>query len=491
MSILKEFSKDTIVYGLGNGIKKFIGILLLPFYTRALSPADFGILDTLGTLMFFISAFFNLGLDSASGFYFFQPSDEKEKGKILYTTFILRLVIIVPSVVMSFFSRWISVMLFKTPDYTGVVLITFLLIPINMLMSEQSLIYRFYRNPWGYNFLTIVKSLVNVSAGILLVISFKFGIWGAQMASLLSSLAVIVVSFTFYTRKKYNYKFDWAWAKKLLKFGFPLVWAGLAVWVYSSSDRWFLLYFRNLNEIGFYSIGNTFSQPIGLISMAVQMSFGVLFFSIYNEEKDIEKPQSKLMLKKVVFLFVLVTTLISVFLSLYAYEIVKFVATKKFTEGIIVIPVLCFASILAQIVQIVPVGISLAEKTWHYTWILIVVAIFNVVINIIMVPLWGFFGAAFTLLIAYLVYLVLSDIISMRYFDAKWERTRIYSYLSLSFLLALIAPYSEIRLGLHFNWMIKILLGIFGLYLPFAFRIVNMRQVMELVNMAKKIKIKK
>ena len=348
MSILKEFSKDTIVYGLGNGIKKFIGILLLPLYTRALSPADFGILDTLGTLLFFISAFFNLGLDSASGFYFFQPSDEKEKGKILFTTFILRLAVIVPSVIMSFFSRGISMLLFKTPNYTNVVLITFLLIPINMLMSEQSLIYRFYRNPWGYNFLTIVKSLVNISAGILLVISFKFGVWGAQMASLISSFAVIVVSFSFYTRKKYNYKFNWQWAKKLLKFGFPLVWAGLAVWVYSSSDRWFLLYFRNLNEIGYYSIGNTFSQPIGLISMAVQMSFGVLFLSVYNEEKDSDKPRSKIMLRKSLFLFIVITTLLSIFLSLYAYEIVRFVATKKFIEGIIVIPVLCFAGILAQ-----------------------------------------------------------------------------------------------------------------------------------------------
>lgn len=488
MSILKEFSKDTIVYGLGNGIKKFIGILLLPLYTRALSPADFGILDTLGTLLFFISAFFNLGLDSASGFYFFQPSDEKEKGKILFTTFILRLAVIVPSVIMSFFSRGISMLLFKTPNYTNVVLITFLLIPINMLMSEQSLIYRFYRNPWGYNFLTIVKSLVNISAGILLVISFKFGVWGAQMASLISSFAVIVVSFSFYTRKKYNYKFNWQWAKKLLKFGFPLVWAGLAVWVYSSSDRWFLLYFRNLNEIGYYSIGNTFSQPIGLISMAVQMSFGVLFLSVYNEEKDSDKPRSKIMLRKSLFLFIVITTLLSIFLSLYAYEIVRFVATKKFIEGIIVIPVLCFAGILAQMVQMVPVGISLSEKTWHYTWILIVVAIFNVVINLIMVPLWGFFGAAFTLLIAYLVYLVLSDIISKRYFDAKWERIKVYSYLLLSLLIALIAPVFEIKLGIRLHWILKIILGGVGLTLPFVFGLLTMAQISEAWSMIKKIR---
>ena len=88
MSFIKNFSKDAIAYGLGKGIKKFLGFLLLPFYTRALTPADYGILDTLGTFVFFIAVFLNMGLDSASGFYYFQPKEEKEKGKILFTVFV-------------------------------------------------------------------------------------------------------------------------------------------------------------------------------------------------------------------------------------------------------------------------------------------------------------------------------------------------------------------------------------------------------------------
>ena len=61
MSQKKEFIKDTFVYGLGSGIKKFIGLFLLPFYTRALSPSDYGIIDTLATGVFFLSAFLNMG----------------------------------------------------------------------------------------------------------------------------------------------------------------------------------------------------------------------------------------------------------------------------------------------------------------------------------------------------------------------------------------------------------------------------------------------
>ena len=52
MSSIKELSKDTLIYGFGTVIKKFIGFLLLPFYTRVLgaSGAIFGIIAAYGIL---------------------------------------------------------------------------------------------------------------------------------------------------------------------------------------------------------------------------------------------------------------------------------------------------------------------------------------------------------------------------------------------------------------------------------------------------------
>ncbi len=75
----------------------------------------------------------------------------------------------------------------------------------------------------------------------------------------------------------------------MLRFGFPLIWAGIAVWIYSVSDRFILLKFRDTTEIGYYSIGSTFAQPLGLINMAIQMSFGVLFWATFHDETDPEK----------------------------------------------------------------------------------------------------------------------------------------------------------------------------------------------------------
>ena len=442
MSFIKNFSKDTIAYGLGRGIKKFLGFLLLPFYTRALTPADYGILDTLGTFIFFIVVFLNMGLDSASGFYYFQPKEENERGKILFTVFVLRLATIIPAVILSFFASDISQFLFKTDDYTNVVLVTCLLLPLNVLTSEQELIYRFNRKPWKYNLLTILRALVNIGAGVTLVVNLKWGVLGAQLASFLSSLFVVIFSFLFYTRNKYTYQFSFVWAKKMLEYGFPLVFAGIAVWVYQVSDRYFLLYYQNLEDIGYYSIGSTFSQPLGLINAAIQMSWGVPFYEIYSKE-DSEKSESKKAISVLVKYYTILGCIISLFISVFAFEIVSVVTTPKYLPGIIVIPILLFSAIIAQLIEIIGVGITLSEKTIYFTYILVLSGLVNFGLNFIFVPLLSYYGAAITTIIAYIVNLILTYIIAQRYFPARYDMLKLIVLFALFLITATLYHYSK------------------------------------------------
>ena len=416
MSIKKEFAKDAIVFGLGNGIKKFIGLFLLPFYTRALSPADYGILDSLGTFALLFSAFINVGLDSASGFYFFKAEGEEQKGKVLFTHLVLKLIAFIPPLVLSFFSSQISFALFKSTDYTFIVFISIITIPINLLLSEQSHLYRYYRKPWQYNLITITKSLFNIGIGVTLVVFLSWGILGAQLATLISSTVVILGSFLFYTRKIYTFSFDWNWAKKMLHYGFPLIWSGLAVWVYNSSDRFFLLHYSSLEQIGYYSIGNTFSQPILLMNMAVQMSFGVLFYKTYNEEKELSKPKTKQMAIEAFNLYLGLAVLIATTLSVFGTEIVNFVATEKYGPGALSIPFLVFSFVAAQGFQTMGPGIEIAEKTWHFTWITIVTALLNIGLNFLWIPQWGFLGAALSTLISFIVYWVIKVYVAHKFF---------------------------------------------------------------------------
>ena len=295
MSSIKELSKDTLIYGVGTVLQKIIGFVLLPFYTRALVPAQYGVLDTLATFTFFISTIFGLGLSGATSRYFFIAENEDEKGKLLYTSATIRLISYsIPLLFLIIFSSEISIILFDSDKYSLVIIATAFLIYFSSQQEIQSQIFRFYREPIKFTFVTILKAIINPVSGILLVVVLQWGVLGATLASLITSVITLTFGYLFFTRKKYIRQFSWLWAKKMLKFGFPLIFASMLGWVNSVSDRFFLLHYQDLSQIGLYSIGNTFSQPILLVNMALTMGFGVLLMSLYSEEKEEDKPKNKI-----------------------------------------------------------------------------------------------------------------------------------------------------------------------------------------------------
>jgi O-antigen/teichoic acid export membrane protein len=353
-------------------------------------------------------------------------------------------------------------------------------------MSEQEMIYRLKRNAWGYNLITIVKSLTNIACGVLLVVKYDLGVDGAQFAAFLSTLLVVVFSWFTFARKQYTYKFSVEWAKKLLRFGFPLIWAGLAVWIYQLSDRFFLLHYKEALDVGFYSIGSTFSQPIGLINMAVQMSFGVMFYEVFNKEKNERKENSKMLMRRALYLYISVVSIAAVFISALSFEIVGFITTPDYLPGIVAIPILMVSLMFAQMVEIVPQGISIAEKTWFYTWVTMAAALVNVGLNFYFIPNFGFIGAAITTLISTATYFTLADQLSKNYFDSGFSRIKLYGYCLITLIFAVVFPYLEVIEHRPVNWMLKIAtVGVFSL-MPFVFGFVSRRDLNSALRLIQK-----
>ncbi len=468
MAFSKDFAQDTIVYGLGRGLKKFIGIFLLPFYTRALSIDEYGVLETLSTMTMLGAAFFSVGLDSAVGFYFFKVG-EKEQGKVTYTLFILRLLTFIPSLIPVLLSKQLSIALFGTEEYVIPVAISSMLIPVSLLMDEQSKLLRYYRKPWMFTYGTVLKSLINVLLGITLVVILSYGIVGSLVASIISSITAILFIFFFFSRKKYEYHFSWHWAAKLFKFGFPVMWAGFAIWLMDSSDRFFLLHYSNLTEIGRYSIGNTFSQPVLLLNMAVQMSFSVLFFDFYYKEEDKNKTTSKRIAITGFNHYFAASLLLSLILSVFGHTLVPWITTSEYTAGALAIPFLTFSHIAAQSYQTMSPGIIISGKTWHFTWITAVAALINVGLNIILIPTYGFTGAALATFISFFVYWVIKVIVAHPHFPIQYPFVKIFATYFMLFALSLIVPYLEssdyqISYRIHFATVFSgiIILNIMG-----------------------------
>lgn len=482
MNIIKSFSKDTIYYGIGNAIKKFITFLLLPLYTRVLTPSDYGILDTLGTGVMILAILFGLNVTDGGSRYYYETEDREEKGIILFTVFIINFLTIIPSAILAFFSSEISVLLFQTDQYNWVVFAACLSIPLTLINDEQSWIYRYKRLPWRYNTYILFRALMNIIMGLILVVFLKKGVLGAQIATIISLSVTIMFSIFTFTRKEYTFKFSTAWAKKIIRFSYPLMLSGLIAWIYTSADRYLLLGYQSTSDVGLYSIGFTLAGPISILNMAIGMSFYPFFMSLYEKEKDSDKPETKKASNQIWHLYLVISLCICSMLSIFGNEIIGFVATPIYKSAALVIPLLVFSGIFRQSIDITSLGMFLKEKTIHYTWLVALTSGISLGLNFLLIPKLSFQGAATSNMLSNFIYLIIAYNLSQKYFFIQRNIKVISFYMIIIFFMSNLVPVMEFNLDIKILFAYKVLIFVFCLVLPFLLKLVNIDKLKTLLS---------
>ena len=64
-TILKSLAGNTLIFAIGNSVSILLTFVMVPFYTKILSPADFGISDILTTTTAMLVPLVSLNVFSA------------------------------------------------------------------------------------------------------------------------------------------------------------------------------------------------------------------------------------------------------------------------------------------------------------------------------------------------------------------------------------------------------------------------------------------
>src|SRR5438045_6937097 len=84
---LKELFRHSVVYGLGSVVARVLGVLLLPLYTRYLSPSDYGLIETLVALSAVLTALVAQGMKSAFFRFYFDSAETERRLLVVRTAF--------------------------------------------------------------------------------------------------------------------------------------------------------------------------------------------------------------------------------------------------------------------------------------------------------------------------------------------------------------------------------------------------------------------
>ncbi|RZB36231.1 MAG: hypothetical protein SRB2_02390 [Desulfobacteraceae bacterium Eth-SRB2] len=408
-SRFKQIGKDSLVYGIGGVMSKAIGFFLLPVYTRIFTPADYGTIEMLTVLNGLLGAILVMGMDSAQSFYFFEQKKTGGNAQARVVTAILQWriswgsgIVILATLVSPLLNQYF----FNDQLSWEYFVIAFVGALFAQIMSQSAEVYRLLYRPWSYITIIMGQALASAAIAITLIVGFGCGIMGFFIGMLSGS--VIAAAFGWWRIRNYLDLSEWhtdLWPK-VLKFGAPLIPTALAMYILNTADRWFISHINGPETLGLYAVGAKFAMLMAIIVTTFRTAWWpVIMDSIQSSDGP-----------------ALLRTMSSLYLGLGCAGIILLTALSPFLVRILtplpfhaaypIVGILAWQSMFYGFNLIVTIGIWKKEKTIWISILMGAVALLNIVLDVLLVPEYGGIGAALATSTSFLVWNILTLIVS-------------------------------------------------------------------------------
>ncbi|GGD22996.1 lipopolysaccharide biosynthesis protein [Flavobacterium orientale] len=470
MGLYKSLFKQTAIYGLATVLPRMLSFLLVRLYTDVLDTAAYGEVSVIFSWIVFFNVLLAYGMET-SFFRFYSNQDDKKAviGTSMISVFWSSIVFLV---VFMLFRNTIAKLAgidveFITYTIWILVLDALVIIPFSKL--------RAYQRPVIYAIIKIGNVLVNLGLNLffLLVLpkmaaanpdSFlasiyieNFQIGYIFIANIIASLLTLVVLLPNYFHIQWH--FDTQLWKKMLRYGFPILIAGLAFAINEHFDK-ILLKFLNVSksEIGAYAACYKIGLFMVLFRTAYTLGIEPFFFS-YAKNENAPKAYAD-----VAKYFVIFGSIISLSVIVFA-DIIKvlLIPNSDYWEAMKVVPLIVLANFFLGIYTNLSVWYKLTDRTKMGAYISIVGAILTLVLNFLLIKHLSYLGSAIATIVAYGSMMFISYVLGNKYYPIPYDMKKISGYLGLSILFSFVYFY-----GFRENYFVGI--GLLLVFIYFVYR---------------------
>jgi O-antigen/teichoic acid export membrane protein len=485
---IKELTKDTAIYGISTIVGRFLGFILVPFYTNvdSISTTDFGIYSNIYAYLAFLNIVFIYGMDAAYMKYA-SVSNEAEKKKTFSNAYLFVLMTTIALAAIMYLFRAPLSGLMEIPDHFEklyLYVVGILILDTLALISFADL--RLSRKAYKFTFIKLGNIIINLSLNLILVLKYRMGIEAIFIANLAASLFSFVAILPDII-KKLTFKIDKTLLRTMLKFAIPYLPASLAAMVVQVVDRPVVLAMTNESTLGIYQA----NYKLGIFMMLFVSMFQSAwqpFFLNNAKEKD-----AKELFSKILTLFLIVSSLVWVVLTLFVEDFARFqflpgktIIGEKYLGGIVIVPIILLGYLFNGVYYNFQAGIYIEEKTKYFPYVTGAGAIVNVIVNILLIPVLGLIGAAFATLASYIVMAVGLFIFSQKVYPINYEYGKILRIFGLIFITGGLYYYLYFEVGINLIYKFVLLFGFLGSML--LLHVVEKKEIIRLGKMLLRIK---
>lgn len=428
MANTKSLFKDTAIYGLSSIVGRFLNWLLVPLYTFKLTTGQYGVVTNVYAYVALLLVLLTYGMET--GFFRFINGKETRDHMRVYSTSLISL-----GLTSSLFI--VLVALFLTPissaldveSHPAYAMMMGITVAIDAFTSIPFAYLRYLKRPLKFAALKCIGIAVNIGLNLiffLVIYDPEIGVGYIFFANMLVSL--IMLPLLYKELVGFKWTFDRRLLKKMLVYSFPLLVLGIAGNMNQNLDKILLPYLvadkaDAISQLGIYGACYKVALVMMMFTQAFRYAYEPFIFA-QNKKQGGDNFEAYRAAMKFFVIFSMV-----IFLGVMFYmPLLQNFISPRFRSGLQVVPIVMIADIFFGVFYNLSLWYKLTDKTIWGTWFSLGGLVVTVMLNILLVPRFGYMGCAWGAFACYGAMMLASYFVGRAKFPLRYQVGRISAY---------------------------------------------------------------
>ena len=441
MAGLKSLAKETAIYGASSIVGRFLNYLLVPVYTIALpaSSGGYGVVTNIYAWVALILVLLTCGMET--GFFRFANKGQDDPMRVYSTTLLsvsigslvfvaLGLLFLEP------IAGWLEYG--EHPWYIGMMMIV---VAMDAIQSIPFAYLRYKKRPIKFAALKLLFIFLNIALNLFYYVILEGNDVGYAFLFNLVCTSVVMVCMIPELRG-FTYVLDKELLKRMLRYSLPLVILGVAGILNQVADKIIFPFVypdeaEATIQLGIYGAASKIAMIMAMFTQAFRFAYEPFVFG-KSKEKDSREMYAQAMK------FFIIFTLLAFLAVMFYLDILRHVIGRDYWDGLRVVPIVMAAEIFMGIYFNLSFWYKLIDETRWGAYFSLTGCIILILMNIFLVPKYGYIACAWAGFTGYGVAMLLSYFVGQKKYPIQYDLKAIGMYVLLAAVLYVAAEYVSI-----------------------------------------------
>ena len=442
---MRGLAKDTAIYGLSSIIGKFLNYLLVPLYTYVLArTADYGIVTNLYAWTALLLVILTYGMET--GFFRFANRDDYDAGQVYRTSFLTLLSTSTLFAVLCVLFRQPIASALGYDGHSEFIAMMAVTVALDAFASIPFAYLRYQKRPIRFAILKLLFVILNIAFNIFfLIILGKNDVYYVFLSNILATIIQTLCLLPFTLPK--DGRFSWSVLRQMLRYSLPLLVLGVAGIMNQTLDRILFPYLYQGDDaqaqLGIYGACFKVAMVMMMFTQAFRYAYEPFVFSKHKDRQSVEA-YADAMKYYIIFSYLILLGVV------FYLDIFRYIVSSAYWEGLKIVPVVLWTYVFQGVYFNLSFWYKLTDETKWGAYFSLIGLVITLVLQIVGVPLIGYWASCGSSLVCYFCIMLLSYFIGQKKAPIPYNLKSIGGYTLLTVLL--LAMYYAFRFFITPTW---------------------------------------